>query len=340
MKPFALKAAPQSVNSLSLLQISLRRSYSAFSKIRIDEATKKEFAKFAEGSSPDPYENFSLVREQSTKALKSIISKETQEALRSFGQRGRPVMLLENCPIVGSSNLPPTPTSSTKPGGKDFVSESFMLGISGLIGADPYVIGGVRDGSVVNQVIPLNPNSISGSGSKKEFNFHNEVVHERCVPDFFILLCLRGNPMAKTGFCLIEDIIEFLPPQILEELQQPNFIMRSGDKSVFKEEKELRCPILTRDKSGNFDIRLNLAPDRCEGATENAKIALNYISECINNEVTVHDVSLSGGEGLLIHDRKLLHKRTAFDESAEKEGGKRWVQRMNLRSTHGGSLKR
>ena len=116
-----------------------------------------------------------------------------------------------------------------RPQDKDYVSEYFMLGLAGLLDAKPYRIEGVRDGSIINQIIPTDPKSISGSGSRMAFPLHNEVVHEPLTPDFFLLLCLRGNPLAKTNYCLLDEILPFLPQTVLEELQKPNFLMKSGE---------------------------------------------------------------------------------------------------------------
>ncbi|NBV06556.1 MAG: hypothetical protein EBS06_04895 [Proteobacteria bacterium] len=139
-------------------------------------------------------------------------------------------------------------------------------------------------------------------------------------------ICLRGNPFAKTSFCFLKEIVKFLPPQILEELQKPNFLMKSGDKKIFKEAKEFRCPIITTDKNGTQNIRLNTASGRCEGLNEEAKIALNYLNECLARDVPIHGIALQDGEMLIIENGKTLHGRTEFE-------GDRWVQRMNLRQS-------
>lgn len=322
-------------------EIWKNHSRSFLTTIEISDDNKREFIDFVEGESDNPYKSYLSVQESSSKALRSIIPKDSQETLASFGNRGRSLILLQNSPIVGEAGLPPTPDSSQIPENKDYISEYCMLGLAGLIGAKPYLIEGVRDGSIINQIIPLEPKSISGSGSKKVFDFHNEVVHEKYPPDFFLMLCLRGNPQAKTNFIDLSDIIELLPPKILEELQKPNFLMQSGDKNIFKDAKEFKAPILTRNKSGEFEIRLNVAPGRCEGLNDDAKIALDYVSHCVRNEVSVLNLGLSKGDALIINDRKMMHSRSSFDETKidEKEGGKRWIQRMNLNKEQSADLK-
>ena len=308
------------------------RNFASITTTKISNIDKQKFINFVEGRTDDPYKDYAAAQEQTTEILRGIIPKDTREILEDFGRKSRSLIVLQNSPVIGNNGLPHTPTSSTKPENKDFVSEFWMLGLSGLIGAKPFVVENVRDGNVINQLIPIEPKSISGSGSKLMFDFHNEIVHEPKTPDFFLLLCLRGSPLAKTQFCFIEDIIEFLPTKIVEELQKPNFLMKSGDKSIFKDAKEFRCPILTKDESGNFEIRLNIAPNRCEGLTEEAKIALDYTTHCLRNNIPIHSVALSHGDTALISDKKLLHSRTAFDENykANPEDNKRWLQRMNL----------
>jgi L-asparagine oxygenase len=338
MRPFVSRLAAKTktlsdpTRVITALWNQNRRDFGSIVTTRISDVDKQKFINFAEGRSEDPYKEYTLVQEQTSEILRGIIPRDTREILEDFGRKGLSLVVLQNSPVIGSKGLPPTPTSSKKPENKDFVSEFWMLGLSGLVGAKPFITDNVRDGSVINQLIPLEPKSISGSGSRLAFDFHNEIVHEPHTPDFFLLLCLRGNPFAKTQFCFVEDIIRSLPVEIVEELQKPNFLFKSGDKSVFKEAKEFRSPILTRDEMGNFEIRLNLAPNRCEGLTDGAKFALAYTSKCIRDNTPVHSIALSHGDTALISDRKLLHSRTAFDENQKTtaEDDKRWMQRMNL----------
>jgi len=304
------------------------RQFASLAGDKLTAREKETFSALVAGESVDPYKDYLSVQQKSGEILGKVLSAELQDNLRSFGSRGRSVFLLQNCPTIASGAvLPPTPSlappSSQRSGSKDYVSEYFMLGISGLLGAQPYLIESVRDGTVINQIIPTNAYSNSGSGYKVPFGLHNEVVHEPRVPDFFLLLALRGNPLAKTNYCFLDDIISLLPPEILEELQKPNFLMKSGDAAVFKEAKEFRCPIITTDESGTQNIRLNTAPGRCEGLTEEAKIALKYLNECLSKDVPIHAIALKDGEMLIVENGKTLHGRTEFE-------GDRWVQRMNL----------
>ncbi len=209
-----------------------------------------------------------------------------------------------------------------------------MLGLADLIGAEPYVLDSVRDGSVINQLIPTDPHSNSGSGSKVAFGVHNEVVHEQSPPDFLILLCLRGNPMAKTGLFFLEDVIKFLPPQILEELQKPNFMFRSGDAKVFKETKQVQCPILTKDSEGQLQIRINTSKGRCEALTPDAKFALDYINHVIERNVTLHGIALEKGDILLIDNKRTGHGRSEFDAGDDPDK-RRWIQRVIARKQAG-----
>lgn len=305
------------------------RQFGSLAKDRLTDREKETFSSLAEGESPDPYKDYLSAREKSEEILEEILSPELKDNLRSFGSRGRSVFFLQNCPTIGNGKaLPQTPPlappSSQRSKAKDSISEYFMLGISSLLRAEPYLIENVRDGTVINQIIPTNAYSNSGSGYKVPFGLHNEVVHEPKVPDFFLLLALRGNPLAKTTYCFLDDIISVLPLQILEELKKPNFLMKSGDAAIFKEAKEFRCPIITTDKNGTQNIRLNTAPGRCEGLTEEAKIALGYLNECLSRDVPIHGIALKDGEMLIIENGTTLHGRSEFE-------GDRWVQRMNLR---------
>jgi alpha-ketoglutarate-dependent taurine dioxygenase len=107
--------------------------------------------------------------------------------------------------------------------------------------------------------------------------------------------------------------------------------MKSGDPKIFKDAKEHRCPILTKDELGNYRIRLNTATGRCEGLTEEAKQALTYINHCLEKNVTMHAVSLSHGDTLLVNNTQTLHGRASFDaKEGIADGEERWVLRKNL----------
>lgn len=300
------------------------RNFGSLIRERLSDKDKESFIDLIENNSRNPYKDYMIAQQESGQILQEILPTSLQENLRNIGNNGRSILLLQNCPIIGRGRtLPKIPTTSKKSDEKDYISEYFMLGISNLIDAVPYLIEGVRDSNIINQMIPTDPYSNSGSGSKIPFGLHNEVVHETRVPDHFILLALKGNPMAKTTYCFLDDIIPFLPSQILDELKKPNFLMKSGDKSVFKEAKEVRCPVITIDKNGSYDIRYNMAPGRCEGITNEAKIALNYLNHCLNNDVPIHGIALSDGEAIIVPNKKTLHGRSEFE-------GNRWIQRMNL----------
>jgi len=330
MRNFVSKALRTNNPSLlisSTWQLTARQ-FGSLAKDRLTNGEKETFRTLVEGESLDPYKDYLSVQKKSGEILEEILSPDLKDNLRGFGLRGRSVFFLQNCPTIGSGKiLPPTPPvgppSSQRSKSKDDVSEYFMLGIAGLLRAEPYLIENVRDGTVINQIIPTNAYSNSGSGFKVPFGLHNEVVHEPKVPDFFLLLALRGNPLAKTTYCFLDDIISVLPSQILEELKKPNFLMKSGDAAIFKEAKEFRCPIITTDKSGVQNIRLNTAPGRVEGLTDEAKIALKYLNECLSRDVPIHGVALKDGEMLIVENGATLHGRTEFE-------GDRWVQRMNL----------
>lgn len=322
-----MKYLVKKINPAELIQLTWKRNIRNFGSLvkeRISDKDKQNFIELVESQSSDPYGDYMSSQQQSGKILREVLNSSLQDNLRNIGNNGRSILLLQNCPIIGKENiLPDIPKTSKKSDEKDYVSEYFMLGLSSIIGSVPYLIESVRDGSAINQIIPIDPYSNSGSGSKVPFGLHNEVVHEKIVPDYFILLALRGNPMAKTNYCFLDDIVPFLPHQILEELQKPNFLMKSGDKSVFKEVKEIICPVITFDEIGGYDIRLNTSPGRCEGITEEAKIALSYLTQCLKKDVPIHGVALSDGEAIVIPNKKTLHGRSEFE-------GERWVQRINL----------
>ncbi len=89
--------------------------------------------------------------------------------------------------------------------------------------------------------------------------------------------------------------------------------MKSGDTSIFKEAKELKCPIIKIEEGGNRNIRLNTAPGRCEGITPEVKLALKYLGECLAKNVPIHGIALKNGEMLIIENGTTLHGRSEFE---------------------------
>jgi L-asparagine oxygenase len=304
--------------------------FSTFVKASMNKEVTNAIRELVKQENKNPYEQYLDVQAVSTDILKKAMSKKNRKLLDVIANKGKTSLILfKNCPVFDKNGLPNTPNIDSQPKTKDYVSEYFMLGIGGLLNAKPHVVKNEKDGNVIQQLIPLNPKQISGTGSKLPFNLHTENSHEQNPLDVFLLLCLRGDHNAKTTYCLLDDLLTSMPEWVIKEMEKPNFIFRTGDSFNVKEESQ--GSILTMNKLGIYEIKFNSAPNRCDALTPASQKALDYLKTHLENGLDVHHVTLTHGDMLVINNKRMLHGRSAFDISTFPEE-KRWLQRIYLKS--------
>lgn len=298
--------------------------------ISLKNISFKKFIDFVKESKVDPYEDYSWYRQELQKILEPIIPIVVKKRLHDLSIHNKTsVILLSDFPVT-TNKLPITPDSDRIKPQKDFLSESLMIAISGMLNSKPYVLTDEKSGLLAQQIIQLEKDaySSSGTGYKVDFGLHTENVHEATPPRFFFLFCLRGDENANTIYLEINSVTTFLDEKTSAQLQEPNYVFKTGN--TFHQAKQLHDAILQKNSNGIYEVRLNTAPGRTEGIDEESEHAKNNLINLIN-EYEIPSFNLKAGDLLILDNRKVMHGRSSFELSTSYEQ-RRWLQRMYLHS--------
>jgi hypothetical protein len=276
----------------------------------------------------NPYSDYEQVSQKSAKILEKILPQNILDSLKNMSKGGKTALIvLQNVPVTGKENeLPATPSNDKEGFDKDSVSEYFMLGIAGLLG-QPYLMKDEKDGKIIQQIIPFDPNAKSSAGSKEPFEYHTENAHEESPPEFFMLSCLKGDKNAKTIYFFLDNLIDNLSQEAVNQLQKPNFLLKTG--SVSNVEETIKDAPLKKNSEGLFEIKLNTAPNRAEGTTPAAQKALDEVKGFFASQERP-GVNLQEGDTMILQNTRLFHGREAFNISTTFEN-RRWLQRLYIK---------
>jgi hypothetical protein len=156
---------------------------------------------------------------------------------------------------------------------------------------------------------------------------HTESCFHPYLPDFVLLLCLRGDPTAATTYADIEDIIPDLSDNCIHVLKQPWF--RTSVDESFRTNGEPDQPrdlaVLYERPDGTHQLKYDKAV--MVGLWKDAVAALEELNEAI--EKHTKEIILQTGDLLIIDNATTVHGRKPFQ--ARYDGTDRWLQRVLVR---------
>lgn len=275
----------------------------------------------------NPYDNFREVMAKTAPFMSYNLDPRVHNVIKGLIDGKDDALLIEGLP-VSLFGLPHTPCTDRKPEKKDYLSEYILLGLSSLLQSTPLINKHEKDGSIIQQVIPISgkENEQSGLGSRTAFDLHTENIHEFNPPHFFMLLCLKGDKNAMTTYIPVERVLNDLPYWLVKELLQPQFIAKTGPS--YNKIQELRTSVLSSNKQGDLNIRFNSDPGRMYGINTSSEKVLTVFRKHLS-EIQPNLINLKTGDCLIINNHKALHGRTAFEVSTTNEN-RRWLQRIYL----------
>lgn len=302
----------------------------------------------------DPYTNWKEYCPIAQQIVVDHIPEELKNIILSMRNNNYPtVLIVRNMPI--DTYIPTTPLHGNRPPylqynpdgtkihnilAKGFVSETMLLGICSLLNAYPDFDEREKDGTYINQVIPLDDenykHTASSFGSEVAFLPHTENVYQEPPLKFFALLCLRGNSQVATTLIYLDSILEYIQEnplptmsyeQIVEQMRKPQFIMKTGPS--FKDHViEKTLPILTTNNHNERIFRFNANEDRVIGITAEAKIIVQYLKDVLTSkhfkDQKITQIYLQAGDFVLFNNWEVMHARDAFKVDKE---NRRWLQR-------------
>ena len=229
-------------------------------------------------------------------------------------------MLLRGLPVGVVPQTPPTPSA---PADKDSVSEFTLLTIARRLG-QPVGYEPEHGGDLVQNIVPTRTavdRQVSTS-SKVQLMFHTEAAFHPYRPRYLLLLCLRGDPEARTTLSSIFEVLPQLAADVVEVLFQPRFRTAVDESYLDGRANVLGAPmaVLTGDPrrpSMVFDAHLMI------GIDEQANEALRALGDATAACHTA--VALESGDLLIVDNAVAVHGRSPF--TPRFDGTDRWLQR-------------
>ena len=215
--------------------------------------------------------------------------------------------------------VPPTPTDPLA-GRGDSASERSLLGAAQVLG-EP--VGYIQEhgGGLVQNLIPargLEQRQVSTS-SDVQLEWHTETAFHPHKPRYLLLLCLRGDPEARTLLCSVDDVLPHLDDETIAILRQPRFRTRP-DESFLEPGTigELGAPLAVLDGD-----EFTYDEDLMVGIDDDAQAALDRLGVAVRKHAQA--IVLEAGDLLVIDNHRVVHGRSAFH--ARFDGTDRWLQR-------------
>jgi hypothetical protein len=251
-----------------------------------------------------------------------MLSRSAHDALVDFARSSHRsgALLLRSLPVGRIGPTPAAPTATTT---KDRVSELTLLAAARRLG-EPVGYEPEHGGDLVQNIVPTagaTERQVSTS-SKVELMFHTEAAFHPHRPRYLLLLCLRGDPTARTTLCSIHEVLPFLDEQVVDVLFEPRF-RTAVDESYLDGRGNVLgppMPVLTGDRhapSMVFDADLTVGTD---AAADDARHAL---AAAVRERCT--SVVLEAGDLLVIDNLAAVHGRSPF--APRFDGSDRWLQR-------------
>ena len=303
----------------------------------------------------DPYKEWEIYLEKAKKALKKALPSDLNYIIKKMSNSNEPTaLIIHNMPI--DDYIPATPTNGNRPPckhhdskgaeiinayAKGYISEAAILGTCGLLKALPDYDEREKDGTYINQIIPCDDDKskseASSFGSETPFEPHTKNVYQEPPLKIFSLLCLRGDPKVATRIIFLDNLLKYIKSDLaadqafnnfLQELQKPQFAMRTGPSFERGDLIERVLPILTKNSKGETVFRFNANPGRIIGQNPEAIKTIDYLKDVLKRpdfkKNCYSSFYLKSGDFLIFNNWQAMHARDAFTIDTNNW---RWLQR-------------
>ncbi len=251
-----------------------------------------------------------------------LLSAPVHDALVDLVDEGAPAgaILVHGMPV---GDVPATPSAPTDPTTKDQVSEFVLLTVARRLG-QPVGYQPEHGGQVVQNLLPTAADAArqTSTSSAVDLEFHTETAFHRHKPRYLLLLCLKGDPEARTLLCAIGQVVDRLPLGVRQVLREPRF--RTGIDESFTGERTDRLGHLVPVLAGTEEApTFTFDADLMVGIDDEADRALEALRLAIRQEHV--GVALRTGDLLVVDNSVSVHGRSSFQ--ARFDGTDRWLQR-------------
>ena len=229
-------------------------------------------------------------------------------------------LLVRNVPI---GSLPPTPPTPDATVDKDLGTEFALLTAARRLG-QPVGYVPEHGGRIVQNLVPVSSDADlqTSTSSRSDLMFHTETAFHPHRPRYLLLLCLRGDPSARTTLASVRDLIDRLDEHELALAFQPRVRTAVDVSFLAGRANELGPPrpLITGtvdEPTFVFDADLTVGTDT------DAEDLLVRIRSLVHEVETA--VVLRPGDLLAVDNNVAIHGRSPF--TARFDGTDRWLQR-------------
>jgi L-asparagine oxygenase len=229
-------------------------------------------------------------------------------------------LLLKGMPI---GELPPTPATPTAITSKTRATELLILSVGSLLG-EPVGYQPEHGGDVVQNLVPVHSSSTrqTSTSSKVNLMFHTEAAFHPHRPKYLLLLCLRGDPSARTTVASVHAALPHLSDDVVDVLFQTRFRCAVDESYLHGRANSLGAPmaVLCGDRANPAMV---FDEDLMVGTDEVADAALRALGSALSAR---HDgIVLEAGDLVILDNDMVVHGRSPFEPRFD--GTDRWLQR-------------
>lgn len=143
-----------------------------------------------------------------------------------------------------------------------------------------------------------------------EFPCHTDDYFRECPSDIVMLYCVQHDPQGGDSILVyLSDIVTKLEADVIVELKKPLFPSHCGLVAILTEADEWSIRYNRTELESTCQLRAtSLTPAQIS--------ALNQLDQAI--EPGKHYVKLMPNECMLLHNKKVLHGRTAFSQTSNR----------------------
>jgi L-asparagine oxygenase len=241
--------------------------------------------------------------------------------LRFVADPGRAgAFLIRGVPI---GELPPTPPTPASPVDKDLSTELVLLTVARRLG-QPVGYVPEHGGRIVQNIVPTRTDADSqmSTSSRSNLMFHTETAFHPHRPRHLLLLCLRGDPAARTTLASVHDLFDRLSPRDVDLMFEPRF-RTAVDASFLAGRRNELGPVHPLVTGTRQEPTFVYDADLTVGIDVEADELVARIRAVIADVQT--SVVLEPGDLLVVDNNVAVHGRSPF--AARFDGTDRWLQR-------------
>jgi len=315
------------------------RSIPAANVIRIPFRISRDLHHEILGLKLSPYEDFETFLSRSRDIVAALVPANIADRVRQTSYSGKGFVVLSGLPRDPDLSKTPSTPGEAMALKKTFVSEGLALGVSALLGCEPFGFRqeGFGSAPLVDNVVPMPQytQQKGAGGSANNFPFHKESAWHRLTPRFLFLKGVRQDHLAQaqTWVAVLQDILHVLPAKCRQALESPQFWIGAPDLYLQMEKSgipmgtasEIRTSVIAYNPTTGLP-ELNVNCNNISSETREGADALRVLEALFYQYA--HVLYVKPDNLVIIDNRTMAHTRGGY--TPKYDGQDRWFQRVNM----------